>query len=670
MKSHGRFLFVALLTVVLAACGGNGGSSQRQQQVRDTTPPTISLACDNPQVMAFGEAYVELGAIASDSIDGDLTTSIVIDATSIDPATPGDYTVTYNVTDAAGNAAVTVTRTVTVQPPIPEKAEVSVAGDIKQLIFTWDAVEYTEYYRLMENPDGHSGFTQLGDDIPAGTLTATQDIAVHLYDWVNAQYLIETCNVTGCASSDVVTATDVMLDTIGYFKASNTGVEDQFGFSVSLSADGRTVAVGGPFEASGASGIDGDESDDSVAGAGAVFVFGIDGDHWSQHAYVKASNPGSDHLFGYSVAISADGATLAVGAPGENSDQDPTEGPSPGAGAVYIFRLNDTTWSQETMLKPSNREGGQEFGRSVTLSSDGSRVAIGAPADSTSFDGKCYTGDDWRPPPPTEVCEGSGAAYVFAFDGAGWNPEAYIKDHANHEWGRFGHSVILSDSGDLLAIGEPGLVATVNPAVIGLVSVYRYDAAGWVRSSYFYYWDESDSENTFIDLLALSGDGQTLATVIGIGFDYEDDRPEWDCAVRVYRFDGVDWTEQDTVWTDDPRQSCNIGRADISADGNVIAAGGRKDHSNAIGIDGDRYNDLAEWSGAIDVYEFNGLEWVTSYVKASNTGAFDYFSQSVALSADGNTLVVGAQHEDSSATGINGDQTDNSAEASGAVYVY
>ena len=58
------------------------------------------------------------------------------------------------------------------------------------------------------------------------------------------------------------------------------------------------------------------------------------------------------------------------------------------------------------------------------------------------------------------------------------------------------------------------------------------------------------------------------------------------------------------------------------------------------------------------------------YVKASNTDAGDHFAVSVALSADGNTMIVGAEGEDSSATGIDGNQADNLAENDGAVYVF
>ncbi len=58
------------------------------------------------------------------------------------------------------------------------------------------------------------------------------------------------------------------------------------------------------------------------------------------------------------------------------------------------------------------------------------------------------------------------------------------------------------------------------------------------------------------------------------------------------------------------------------------------------------------------------------YVKASNTNASDFFGISVALSADGNTLAVGALLEASAATGVGGDQTDNTAGSAGAVYLY
>lgn len=103
---------------------GNQATANRTVTVADladTTPPVITLLGDNPQVITVGSAYMELGATATDNIDGDLSTAIVIDSSAVNTAVAGSYSVTYDVTDAAGNAATTATRTVTVQaaPPPP-----------------------------------------------------------------------------------------------------------------------------------------------------------------------------------------------------------------------------------------------------------------------------------------------------------------------------------------------------------------------------------------------------------------------------------------------------------------------------------------------------------------------------------------------------------------------
>ena len=80
----------------------------------DTTPPVITLLGANPQTIEAGDPYVELGATALDDIDGDISGSIVVDASGVDTSTVGSYSVTYNVSDSAGNAAVEVARTVDV----------------------------------------------------------------------------------------------------------------------------------------------------------------------------------------------------------------------------------------------------------------------------------------------------------------------------------------------------------------------------------------------------------------------------------------------------------------------------------------------------------------------------------------------------------------------------
>lgn len=83
--------------------------------VPDTTAPVITLVGNNPLTVYFGDTYVEPGAIAADDVDGDLTGSISIDSGAVNTASSGNYTVTYNVSDAAGNAASQTARTVVVR---------------------------------------------------------------------------------------------------------------------------------------------------------------------------------------------------------------------------------------------------------------------------------------------------------------------------------------------------------------------------------------------------------------------------------------------------------------------------------------------------------------------------------------------------------------------------
>ena len=84
--------------------------------IADTTAPVITLNGGSNITLNLGDTYTEQGATAIDNVDGDLTSSIVIGGDTVDTNIPGTYSVTYNVSDAAGNAAVEVTRTITINP--------------------------------------------------------------------------------------------------------------------------------------------------------------------------------------------------------------------------------------------------------------------------------------------------------------------------------------------------------------------------------------------------------------------------------------------------------------------------------------------------------------------------------------------------------------------------
>jgi hypothetical protein len=306
--------------------------------------------------------------------------------------------------------------------------------------------------------------------------------------------------------------------------------------------------VGAQGEDSNATGVGGDQTDNSANAAGAVYVYSRSGSTWVHQAYVKASNTGTDDNFGNSVALSADGNTLAVGAYGEDSNAIGVNGnqagnSSPASGAVYVFSRSGSTWVQQAYVKASNTGADDYFGENVALSADGNTLAVGARYEDSNANG--IGGNQTN-----NSASNAGAVYVYSRSGTTWSPQAYVKA-SNTEGGDF---------------------------------------FGWSVA--------------------------------------------------------------------------------LSADGNTLAVGATNENSNATGIGGDQTNNSASQSGAVYVFSRSGSTWSQqAYVKASNTGAFDSFGASVALSADGNTLAVGAPSEDSNATGIGGDQTNNSASNAGAVYL-
>src|SRR5262249_7795856 len=174
-----------------------------------------------------------------------------------------------------------------------------------------------------------------------------------------------------------------------YVKASNPQAGAEFGHVVTLSADGTTMAVSAYFEASATKGINGNQTDESIPQAGAVYVFTRRGTTWAQQAYIKASNTGEagtdgnfgdGDQFGFSLSLSDDGNTMAVGANAEDSaaagiNGNEADNTAQSAGAVYVFARTGTTWTQQAYVKSANTAPNVQFGYSVALSADGNTLA-------------------------------------------------------------------------------------------------------------------------------------------------------------------------------------------------------------------------------------------------------------------------------------------------------
>jgi hypothetical protein len=327
----------------------------------------------------------------------------------------------------------------------------------------------------------------------------------------------------------VFTRTGTTWTQRAYIKASNTGEAgatadsfgdgDQFGVSLALSDDGRTLAIGAISEDSSAPGINGNQADNSATSAGAVYLFALTGNTWAQQAYIKAGNPDPGDLFGYSVSLSADGNTLAAGSYDEGGSSRGINGPPDnmrrGAGAVYIFGRMGTTWTQQAYIHASNAEAGDSFGVNVVLSDDGNTLLA------SSLDEDCKATGVNPPGCDNDRADdiSTGAAYVFVRSGGTWTQQAFLKpsNTGANDW--FGSRAALSGDGNTALLnssledssgkGINGKQDDDAAPESGAVYVFTRTGTTWSQQ---YYVKSSNAEayDEFGGSVALSRDGRTM----------------------------------------------------------------------------------------------------------------------------------------------------------------
>lgn len=404
-----------------------------------------------------------------------------------------------------------------------------------------------------------------------------------------------------------------------YFKASNARAASEFGWATAVS--GNTAVITAQYDSSNATG-NGDPNSNTAFQSGAAYVFVRDGSNWVQQAFLKASNTGAGDWFGHSVSISGD--TIVVGAPFEDSNAigvngDQSNNGANSSGAAYIFVRNGTDWVQQAYLKASNSGGptsgdayGDTFGWSVAVS--GHTVVISANGEDSNATGVNGVQNN-------NSGRNSGAVYVFIRDGTNWVQQAYLKA-SNSDGQRPGESF-----GD--GFGK-SVAVSGNTVVVGV--------------------DGEDSNATGVN-----------------GNQSNNEAPD-SGAVYVFVRNGTNWTQEAYLKASNTAAGDEFGGS-VSVSGDTVVVGALAEDSNAIGVNGGQNSNTRPQSGAAYVFVRNETHWTQqAYLKASNTDAEDNFGLSVAVSGD--ALVVGAGGEASKATGINGDQTDNSLLYPGAAYVF
>ena len=342
----------------------------------------------------------------------------------------------------------------------------------------------------------------------------------------------------------------------------------------------------------------------------------------AQDVYIKAFNTGENDRFGMSVAL--DGHTLVVGAPGEGSaNGDPNNNGAPGRGAVYVFVRDGATWSQQAYLKASATFLISGFGTCVDIS--GNTIVAGAP-------------------------NSGGAAYVFVRNGTTWSQEAQLTSPAFTS--AFGSSVAIS--GETLVVGSTGgWVSTTQP---GNAHVYTRQLSAWslqqslapAAGDVFDFFGTSVS--IWGDTVAVGASHEDSGAT-GVNGDPSDDSVSAAGAVYIFARQGASWSQQAYLKPSVSVASAEFGFS-VAGSGETVVVGAPK-----------------SGGGSATVFVRDGTTWSQqALLESEHPDVSDWFGLSVAISGD--TVAVGAPSEDSAATGVNGDQTDNDASNSGATFVF
>ncbi|MCX6840566.1 MAG: cadherin domain-containing protein, partial [Verrucomicrobia bacterium] len=326
--------------------------------------------------------------------------------------------------------------------------------------------------------------------------------------------------------------------------------------------------------------------------------------------------------------------------------------------------------AQQAYLKPSavgTTQAGDYFGWSVAVSGD--TVVVGAYNEDSSTTGVNST--------PNESASNAGAVYVFVRSGATWSQQAYLKASQVTTGDQFGYSVAVS--GDTLVVGAnledsstTGINSTPNESASAAGAVYVFLRSGttWSQQAYLKA-SQVTGDDQFGNSVAVSGDTVVVGAVgedsstTGVNSTPNESATAAGAAY-VFARSGTTWSQQAYLKAGQVNINDNCGIS-VAVSEDTVVVGVYADDSSTTGVNSTP-NESSLDSGAAYVFVRSGTTWSQqAYLKASQVTASDTFGVSVAVSS--NTVVVGANLEDSSTTGINSTPIESAADA-GASYIF
>jgi len=305
--------------------------------------------------------------------------------------------------------------------------------------------------------------------------------------------------------------------------------------------------------------------------------------------------------FGVSVAISEDGTTIVSG--GFLNDDSGTD-----AGHVRVFDWDGDAWNQRGI--DIDGEAAEDlFGTSVAIDENKNTIVVGAVGNDGS--------DSY-----------AGHVRVFDWDGTNWVQRGTDIDGETIN-GRFGFSVSISGDGNTFAAG-----AFLNNEIdfnAGHVQVFDWTGTDWSQRGLDI--DGKAANDRFGKSLAISKDGNTIVS----GGNFNDETGLGGGNVRIFDWEGTIWSQRGANINGEAVEDEFGSSVAISENGNTIAVGGR-------------FNDgTGPNAGHVRVLDWDGTNWNQRGIDIDGEAANDQFGTSIAMSWDGNVIVVGARFNDGSA---------------------
>lgn len=352
------------------------------------------------------------------------------------------------------------------------------------------------------------------------------------------------------------------------------------GYSVAMNDDGTTIVFGSTLNS------------DAALNSGQVRTYQWNGTNWVQKGNdINGQSMGDQS--GWSVCISDDGNTIGIGSP-VNGDAGSY------AGQVRVYNWNGSAWIQKG-LDIHGEASYDESGSSVSMSSDGNIIAIGAPGNNN------YTGH-------VRVYSWNGSAWVQM--GSDINGEAL-----NDYFGRY--SISLSDDGLTVATGA--FINDGGGSNSGHTRVYSWNGSAWIQKGIDIDGTSGQQSGWAVDL---NGAG----TRVAIGSPLSD-LPTTDCgSFKVYDWNGSSW-----VLLGSEILGVNAGDAlgnsiSMSTDGSKVTVGS--------------YTFGSTDRGQVVSYQWNGSTWQLVGSAINGTTDYDVFGHAVASSGDGTVIIGGSPYND------------------------